>query len=65
MRARGVHAALEGNDVFLRDEVCRREKGFFADALAVAHRALHGKIMAEKFRGAPDLACFQKRADIS
>ena len=36
-----------------------------ADALAVAHRALHGKIMAEKFRGAPDLARFQKRADIS
>ncbi len=39
--------------------------GNAADALAVAHRALHGKIMAEKFRGAPDLARFQKRADIS
>ena len=64
MRARGVYAALEGNDVFFGDEVRRREKGLFADALAVAHDPLHRKEVAEKRRCPLHIAVSQKRADI-
>ena len=57
---RGIHAALGHDDVGLRDEVCRREKAFSADALSMLYYASHEMRVPQKFCRAADVARFDE-----